>query len=246
MNISYPNLNSGVYHQFLDYTSQRVSAMMTWLSERNIDYVWNYWADNHLYRLYIPVKDLLLDFECYPVNNVYYNYIRVDYDTDVIGLLHRIFPDTLVDTNDMDIWKLNQRTSNRFLKDNGVSPVYDKSALRIALVKDQEIYQCVVVKNQTIVADVTKRNCAVPYGTYILLRYLNEIFGAEHTIIKINMNNSYDTLMYQVLNTPVISKTSKKKIWWSPDGTKWRIDKKDTYKYVPFYLTETITYRYPN
>jgi len=244
MNIDYPNKNSDAYKQFLEMTTKKVSDIMSWLSDRHIDYVWNYWINNHLYRIYIPAKDLLLDFECYPVNNINYNYIRINYDTDVIDLMCQIFPETILDTDELEVWKLNQRIVNRFFRNNGSSPIYDKSVLRLALVKDTEIYQCIVIKDTKVIANVTKKNCSIPYGTYILYRYLNEVFGFSEITMKENLDNSYITMLYQLINAQRISKTAKRKIWWNPNGTKWRITKSEENQYVPFYLTEQVTYKY--
>lgn len=245
MNITTPNKNSEAYKQFIELNVDKVKIAMSWLSEHNIDYVLNMWVENHLYRLYLPSKDLLLDFEYYPENKYNYNYIRVNYNTDIIKLLEKIFPENILDTNELVVWKVNQRASNKFLRENDNSPIYDKNVLRIALVKDSTIYQCIIVKDNKIVVNVTERNCSIPYGTYILLRYLNEIFGFSEIIIRENCDNSYNNMLYQILNSPIIDKTSKRKIWWSSNNTKWRISKSEVYKYIPFYFTEQITYKYP-
>lgn len=216
-----------------------------WLGYKHIDYVWNNRIDNHLYRLYIPKKDLLLDFEYYPVNNIEYNYIRVNYDTDIIQLLERIFPSTVIDTNELDVWKLNQKATNNFLRKNKASPVYDSAVLRLALVKDNTIYQCIVMKDNRVIRNVTRQNCSVPYGTYILLRYLNEMFGMTEILLTESLENSYTNTLYQILNLPVVMKTKKRKIWWNPDGCKWKIKKGLTSQFVPFYYCETVIYRYP-
>jgi hypothetical protein len=244
MNVEYPDKNSIAYKQYLEMIAQKVSDIMSWLSDHQIDYVWNYWIGNHLYRIYIPSKDLLLDFECYPVNNINYNYIRVNHNTDVIKLLERLFPKTIVDTQELTVWKLNQGATNKFLRSNGSSPVYYKNVLRLALVRDTTIYQCIIVKDHKIIVNITQQNCSVPYGTYILLRYLTEMFGEEEIIINDNLDNSYNTMLYQLLNLPVTAKTPKQKIWWSSGETKWRIKPMDKNKYVPLYLTEHITYCY--
>lgn len=245
MNITTPDKNSKSYKQFVELNVDKVKIAMEWLSEHNIEYVLNMWVENHLYRLYIPSKDLLLDFEYYPENKYMYNYIRVNYNTDIIRLLEKIFPETILDTNELVVWKVNQRASNKFLRENNNSPIYDKNVLRIALVKDSIIYQCVIIKDNKIIANATKRNCSIPYGTYILLRYLNEIFGFSEIIIREHCDNSYNNILFQILNSPVIDKTPKRKIWWSPDNTKWRIPKSEAHKYIPFYFTEQITYKYP-
>ena len=96
-----------------------------------------------------------------------------------------------------------------------------------------------------IIANAIKQKCAVPYGTYIILRYLNEMFGFDEILIKVDLDNSFTASMYQLLNLQVINKTAKKKIWWSPDKTKWHIDKENPENYIPFYFSEQITYKYP-
>jgi hypothetical protein len=244
MNINHPDTNSEAYRQFLGMTNQKVSLAANWLASRKIDYVWNYWIGNHLYRLYIPTKELLLDFEYYPVNNIEYNYIRINFDTDVIQVLEKLFPNIILDTEELDVWKLTQLATNKFLREQGVSPIYDKNVLRIALVQDKTIYQCIIIKSNKIVANVTRRNCAVPYGTYILLRYLNEIFGISEILIKESCNNSYTNALYQILNLPIVSQTCKKKIWWSANGTQWKIKKEQTDQFIPFYYCEDRVYRY--
>ena len=244
MNISYPDSKSEVYKQFCELLKYKVSQAEIWLIEHKIDYIWNYWIGIHPYRLYIPAKDLLLDFEYYPVPNNDYNYIRINFDTDIIKVLERLFPETIINTNELTVWKLNQRATNHFLRENDVSPIYDKNVLRIGFVKDQTIYQCMIIKNNKVVANVTKRNCSVPYGTYMLLRYLNEMFGITEIQIKECLDNSYSNTLYQILNLPVISQTNKKKIWWNPDGAKWHIKTEDTDKYVPFYYCEYRVYKY--
>ena len=224
--------------------NQKVSAGVVWLINHDIEYVWNYWASNHLYRLYIPSKDLLLDFEYYPVNNPEYNYIRVNFDTDIVQLMEQIFPSVLMDTKDLDVWKLTQRACNHFLRENGVSPIYDKNVIRLAWVQDKTIYQCIVVKDNKIITNVRKQNCSVTLGTYMMLRYLNEMFGFSNILIKENLENSYPHIWYRLCNIPAINRTHKKKIWWSPSGTKWKIKKEQYDQYVPFYFCEDIIYMY--
>ena len=244
MNISRPNKTSEIYRQFLGEINKKVSEAVVWLNAHEIEYVWNYWAADHLYRLYIPHKDLLLDFEYYPVNNIEYNYIRVNFDTNIIQLMEQIFPSVLMDTKDLDVWKLTQRACNHFLRENGVSPIYDKNVIRLAWVQDKTIYQCIVVKDNKIIANVRKQNCSVTLGTYMMLRYLNEMFGFSNILIKENLENSYPHIWYRLCNIPAINKTHKKKIWWSPSGTKWKIKKEQYNQYVPFYFCEDIIYMY--
>ena len=244
MNILQPDTNSKVYKQFITMIKAKAGIAEVWLINHKIDYIWNYHIGNHLYRIYIPCKDLLLDFEYYPVNNIEYNYIRINYDTDIIDLLETIFPENMIDTQELTPYKLKQRAANRFLRENSASPVYDRDVLRLALVKNQTIYQCMIIKNNKVIANVTKQNCSIPYGTYILFRYLTEMFGFEELLIRECMNNSYTNTLYQVLNMSIVSQTSKKKIWWNPIETKWHIKREDTNKYIPFYLCEQRIYKY--
>jgi hypothetical protein len=244
MNITVPDKNSDVYKQYVELINHKVSSAISWLIDRKIEYIWNNQIEGHLYRIYIPSKDVLLDFEPYPVNNINYNWIRINYDTDIIRVLEHLFPETILDTQELDVWKLNRRAANRFLRENEVSPIYDENVLRLALVKDHTIYQCVIVKDNKIIANATKRNFSVPYGTYILLRYLNEQFGISEIFIKETLDNSYTNMIYQILNLPVVSKSSKKRIWWNEDKTEWHIKRELTSQFIPFYLCESVVYRY--
>ena len=241
MNIDYPDKSSKIYHQFLDMTNQKVNDAMAWLGAKGIEYVWNYWIDNHLYRLYIPDKDVLLDFECYPVCNDNYNYIRINYDADIIKVLEKLFPETILKTNDLNVWKLNQKVINKFLKDNDVSPVYDKNVLRLGWVKDGIIYQGMVLQEDKIIRKVTKQNCNVELGIYMLLRYFNEVYGINHIKIPETLDNSYANMLYQILGLPYV-KSIKRKVWWSPDKVVWRTSDKNSY--IPFYLCESVEYIY--
>lgn len=244
MNITTPKFDSEVYKQFEMLICQKVNSAIEWLA--GIDYVKDYVVDGHLYRLYIPCKELLLDFEWFPVINPNFNYVRVDFLTNIENVLEKLFPETIIDTTQLQPWKLNQLPTNKFLKQNNHSPIYDKNILRLALVGDNmQILQCIVLKDNKIIADVTHKNCAVPYGSLILLRYLNEMFGVENILIKDNYDNSYRTTLYQLLNLPVVSKTCKRRIWWSPEGAKWHINQKDKDNYMPYYFTENIIYSYP-
>jgi len=244
MNISKPDINSKVYHQFLGAINQKVSIAAAWLVARGINYVWDYWAAGHLYRLYIPAKDLLLDFEWYPERPLAYDYIRVNFDTDIIRLLERLFPNIILETNDLDVWKFRQTAANKFLKENGASPVYDKNVLRLGYVKDETIYKCMILKGNQIIRNVNKRGCAVKYGTFMLLRQFNEAFGVPEILIKDTLGDSYSSTMYQMIHAEPISHTDKKKIWWSPSGTKWKIKKEQTSQFIPFYYCGDVVYRY--
>lgn len=246
VNIIHPDKTSELYQQFNKVMNDKVSLAMSWLSERNIEYVWSNWIDGHLYRLCIPEKDLLLDFEFYPVNNMNYNYIRINYDTNILDVLGRVFPTEVVDTQDMQFYILTPRRTNQFLKENGHSPIYDKHVLRAGLVKGEEIYQCIIVKQNKITVNLTKQNAKVVHGTYMILRYLVESLGFSEILIKDNCNDSYRMSLYELLNLPAISKTAKKKIWWNLDKPKWHINKQESENYMPFYFTEQITYKYPS
>ena len=245
MNISKPDTTSKVYKQFIGLLNQKVSTAVVWLNCHHIEYSWNNWIGGHLYRLYIPCKDLLLDFEYYPVNNIEYNYIRINFDTDIEQLLGHVFPDRVYNTEDLKVWKLVRLGSNKFLRGNGASPVYDNKTLRLAWVDGTEILQCMILKGNKIITNVTRNNCSVFWGTYMMLRYFNESFGVDEILIKECMDSSYTAAMYQLLHLPIVAQTKKKKIWWSPEGTKWHIKREDTDKYIPFYFCETVTYRYP-
>ena len=244
MNISTPDINSDIYKEFIRAVKTKVNQAENWLIEHNIDYVWNYWIGNHLYRLYIPNKDLLLDFEYYPINNVEYNYIRVNFDDDIIQLLNKLFPKNVLDTANLQVCKLSQRSANRFLREQHNSPIYNKNVLRLAFVKDNIIYQCMAIKDNKIIANVTRQDYSISYGTYILLRYLNEMFGFSEILIKESLDNSYKHTIFQILNVPIVEQSIKKKIWWNPTGAKWHIKREDTDKYIPFYYCESRVYKY--
>lgn len=244
MNISHPDTNSTVYKQFISSILDKVGKVELWLIEHKIDYVWNYWLGNHLYRIYIPSKDLLLDFEYYPVSHRDYNYIRINFDDDVVSVLQTIFPETVFDTQDLNIDELSQRDANHFLREQGAAPVYDKSALRLGWSKDNTIYQCVIVKDNKIIANVVRKNCAISYGTYMTLRYLNELYGLSGILFRESLNNSIRHITYQILDVPFTAHELKKKIWWNPTGAKWHIKREDTDKYIPFYYCGYRVYKY--
>lgn len=243
-NICRPDKSSEVYKRFEQLINAKARVATEWLAARDIEYTWNERINNHLYRLYIPDKDLLLDFEYYPVSNMNYNYIRINYDTNMITILERLFPEVVLNTEELDVWKITQKAANRFLKANGHLPIYNKNILRIALVKDEIIYQCIIIQGNKVLANVTRRNCMVKYGTYILLRYLTEVFSISEILIKENSDNSYTSMMYQLMNLNIQSKTSKKKIWWNSSQTKWHIDQSEISDYMPFYFTEKVIYCY--
>lgn len=244
INIIRPDPDSPVYTEFNKMINNKVNSAMSWLSERNIEYVWNERINGHLYRLIIPEKDLLFDFEFYPVINSDYNYIRINYNSDIIAILGRLFPQHILETQELGVTHLNQKSCNRFLRENNAAPIYDKHILRLAFTKGTDIYQCMILRQNKVIANVTAANCLVKYGTFMLFRYLNESLEIPEIIIKTNLDNSYTLSMYQLLNLPIVTKTNKRRIWWRPNDTKWHIDNHDNY--IPFYFTENITYRYPS
>lgn len=246
MNITKPDKDSAAYRSFTNEITAKIITATQWLTDHQIEYVLNYWLGKHLYRVYIPKKELLLDFEWYPVYNFDYGYIRINYNTDIIRVLEQVFPRKVLDTTELDTIALNRITANRFFRENGVSPIYDRDALRLAWYRENTIYQCVVIQRNKIIANVTKRNYAVGYGTYVLLRQLNEIYGWDNILIKENLGDSYANGIYQILHIPIVHKTSKKRIWWNPNETKWHIKKEQTDQFIPFYFCEDVTYRYPN
>ena len=241
MNITKPLITSSEYRAFLELINHKISTAMDWLYARGINYILDFYLDGHLYRMYIPKKDVLLDFECYPVISNMHNYIRVNYNTDIVLLLEQLFPEVILDTDDLNIWVINQISANHFLRENGVSPVYNKHVLRLAWVRDNEIYQCIVLQNNKLIRNVTKLNCTIGWGTYMLIRYANECYGIEDIKIPETLDNSFANMLYQILGLPY-EHSSKRKILWSPDKVVWRSD--DHSKFVPFYLSEKITYTY--
>ena len=244
MNISKPDTGSPAYKQFIQFLNQKVSMALNWLDAHKIEYTQNYTINNHLYRIYIIEKDLLLDFEYYPEMTTDYNYIRINYDTDIHRMLETLFPETILDTQELTVWKLNRRSCNRFLRENGVSPIYDNKVLRIAYVKDTTIYQCIILKDDRIVANVTRQNCSVKLGTYMLLRYLTEEFGVDKIQISVSLGNSYNNVLYQILGLPCTYRSNKKKIWWNANKCLWKINAAYKSDYVPFYIPEVATYVY--
>ena len=244
MNILKPDINSKIYKDFAKMIRAKVNQAEIWLIDHKIDYTWNYWLGEHLYRIYIPAKDLLLDFEYYPANNISYNYIRINFNDDIVKVLEHVFPKTILDTSELSMYQIDQRVANKFLRENAASPIYDKNVLRLAWIKDSTIYQCIIIKNNKIITNVTKNNCSVAFGTYMILRYLIEMFEYSEIIIKDSNDNSFTNTMYQLIGATKISQTNKKKMWWSPDGAKWHIKREDTDKYIPFYYCGYKIYKY--
>jgi len=244
VNIIHPDKECKAYKDFNALMASKVNEAMKWLSNKNIEYIWNEWIDGHLYRLYIPEKDVLLDFEYYPVINKNYNYIRINYDTDITRVLGKLFPSKIIETNELQFCKAVQKSTNKFLKTNDVNPVYYKDIFRATYIKDEKIYQCIILRDNKIITNVVQKDCSIPYGTYMLLRYLNEWFEIPEILIPSNLDNSYTTAMYELLDLPIVQTTPKKKIWWNIKGTKWHITEDERKDYIPFYFTERITYKY--
>ena len=238
-----PDKSSEVYKQFEKMITDKINLATKWLSSKNIEYTWNERIDGHLYRLVILDKNVVFDFEYYPVITQNYKYIRINYDTDIIEVLERLFPEVVLETSELSMnFGVSQKEINKFLRKNRHSPIYDKHVLRLAWVKDATIYQCFVIKNCQIIANVTERNHKVNWGTYMCLRYLTEALCFPEIIIKDRCDNSLTLDFYKLAGFNEIKSTPKRKIWWSPQGTRWHPE--DTSDYIPFYFTEQITYSY--
>lgn len=238
VNISRPDKYSPIYQEFIEFIGCKVGQLAKLLSDNDIAFSSNEFINGHLYRIYVPNRDLLFDFEYYPVVNFNYNYIRVNYNEDILLLFQKIFPEILFDTEDMTVCEIPQKDNNRFLKENNHSPIYDKSATILAFTKDDKIYQSMVVADGKLLANVSKLNYQVSYGTIILLRYFKEVYNIPEIRIKSDLDNSFRETSYQLMNLKLIKQTSKKKIWWAPTGSYWHIKKEHTDEYVPFYFTE--------
>lgn len=248
VHITRPDKDSTVYKEFEKLVNSKIELAMKWLAERDIEYVWNNWIDRHLYRLYIPSKELIFDFEYYPVFTDMYNYIRINYDTDIIEVLESLYPETIYETKQLQVWIITQKAANKFLKENNHSAVYYKNVLRLAWVdvngEDPNIIQLAIIKNDKIIVNITKRYYKVNYGTFMLLRYLTEQFGYNEVYIKERLDNSYNHNSYQ-LYCKRIKETNKQKVWWNSSQTKWHIDETESSNYMPFYLSEYLEYCYP-
>lgn len=247
VHITRPDKGSSVYKEFEKLVNSKVELAMKWLAERDIEYVWNNWIDRHLYRLYIPSKELIFDFEYYPVFTDMYNYIRINYDTDIIDVLESLYPECIYETKQLQVWIITQKAANKFLKENNYSPIYYKNVLRLAWVdvnrEDPKIIQLAIIKNDKIIVNLTRHHCKVNYGTFMLLRYLTEQFGYKKVYIKERLDNSYNHNSYQ-LYCKRIKETSKQKVWWNSSQTKWHIAENESSNYTPFYLSEYIEYCY--
>lgn len=244
VHISKPDKYSPIYHEFTEHISTKVGQLAKLLADHNIPFSANEFIDGHLYRLSIPNKDLLFDFEYYPVINYNYNYIRVNYNDDIEVLFKKLYPANILSYDNIEVWQIPQITSNRFLKETGVSPIYDKSAIRLAIMHNGEIYQSAVVKRDKeckegkLVSNVTRLDYQVEYGTILLLRYFKERYDISSIEIHSNIDNSFQEITYQLLGMKILSEQHKKKIWWSPKGCEWHIKKEHINEYVPFYFTE--------
>ena len=238
-----PDKSSKVYECYENLMQSKIEQATAWLNARGLEYTWNERIDGHLYRLCIPDRDLLFDFECYPVINMNYNYVRINYNTDIIDILEKIFPKFIIDTDELNLhYNVSQKEINKFLRENGHNPVYDKNVLRLAWIKDSKIYQCFVLSGDEIKINITRKSYQVRCGTFMLLRYLNEMLCLPRVIIKDSLDNSYVSDSYQIYGLTVVDKKHKKKIWWSPQEAKWHVDYPS--EYVPLYFTEKITYAY--
>jgi len=248
VHIARPDKNSAVYKDFEKVVNSKVELAMKWLAERDIEYVWNNWIDRHLYRLYIPSKELIFDFELYPVFTEMYNYIRISYDTDIIEVLESLYPEHIYETNQLQMWVVTQKATNEFLRQNNHSPIYYKNILRLAWVdvseEDPKIIQLAIIKNNQIIVNITARHCKVNYGTFMLLRYLTEQFDYKEVYIKERLDNSYNHTSYQLYCKRIVDNRSKQKVWWNSSQTKWHIAENESSNYMPFYLSEYVTYCY--
>ncbi len=239
-----PDKYAPVYHEFIEHISFKVGQLAKLLTDNNIPFSSNEFINGHLYRIYIPCKDLLLDFEYYPVVNFNYNYIRINYNDDMSLLYKQLFPSVILETEDVEVWKLTQKADNHFLRENRYSPIYDKTALRLGLVWQDKIYQSATAtydKNSgytNITVNASRVDSKVNFGTIILLRYFKEFYGIDNIRIKSNLDNSFRESTYQLMGMRLIDQQCKKKIWWSPIKCDWHIKKEHTDEYVPFYFTE--------
>lgn len=242
--ISRPDKYSPVYHEFIELISYKVGQLAKLLTEHNIQFSSNEFINGHLYRIYIPEKDLLFDFENYPVINYNYNYIRINYFDDISEIFNYLYPKNIIGIDDIEVWQLTQKANNRFLRANGYSSIYDKYALRLALVRDNEIYKSMSItydeksKHNKIISNATSKEHSVEYGTVILLNYFKNFYDITNIELKSNLDNSFRETAYQLMGMKVIDQQCKKKIWWSPIKPEWHIKKEHIDEYVPYYFTE--------
>lgn len=243
VHICRPDKYSPVYHEFTEHISFKVGQFAKLLTDNKIPFCSNEFIDGHLYRIWIPHKDLLFDFEYYPVPNFNYNYIRVNYNDDMELLYKKLFPSVILETEQVEVWKLTQRANNRFLKQNERAPVYG-NALRLGFVYNDEIYQSMTVvydeKNDcnNVICNVSKIDYQVNFGTVLLLRYFKDAYSMDNIRIKSNLDNSFRETTYQLMGMKLVDQQCKKKIWWSPAKSEWHVKKEHTDEYVPFYFTE--------
>lgn len=239
-----PDKYSPIYHEFTEHISFKVGQLAKLLTDHGIQFSSNEFINGHLYRIYIHDKDLLLDFEYYPVVNFSYNYIRVNYNDDMELLYKRLFPAIILETEDVDVWKLTQKADNHFLRENGYSPIYDKTALRLGLVWQDNIYQSATAAYDqhtgytNIVVNANRIDSQVNFGTVILLSYFKNFYEMDNIAVKSNLDNSFRETTYQLMGMKLIDQQCKKKIWWSPAKSEWHVKKEHTDEYVPFYFTE--------
>lgn len=245
-----PDKYTPVYHEFIEMISFKVGQFSKLLSDSGIPFSSNEFINGHLYRIYIPSKDLLLDFEYYPVVNFSYNYIRINYNDDMDLVFKRLFPTVVLETEEVDVWKLTQRADNHFLRENGYSPIYDRTALRLGLVWQDKIYQSATAVYDgnsgctNIIVNASKIDSQVNFGTVILMRYFKNFYEMNNISISSNLDNSFRETTYQLMGMKIVDRQCKKKIWWSPNKSKWHIDKSCIDEYVPFYFTEKRVWLY--
>lgn len=250
VHISRPDKFSLIYQEFLEHINTKVGQLAKLLTDHGIRFSSNEFINGHLYRLYIIDKDILLDFELYPVPNGNYNYIRVNYDQDIELLYKSIFPVVNLEPETLEVWDLTQRINNHFLRSVGQSPVYYKDAIRLGIVKDGCVLQTMTIRprpgseHHTVISNVVTPGVRINLGTMWLLRYFKEVYGIEHLEIKSNRDNSIQETLYQLMDMKLIDQQYKKKIWWSPTGPKWHVKKEHTDEYVPFYFTEKRVWLY--
>lgn len=244
VHISRPDKFSPIYHEFIELINFKVGQFAKILTDHNIKFSSNEFINSHLYRIYIIDKDVLLDFEFYPVPNFNYNYIRVRYDQDMKLLYKMLFPSVILEPETLEVWKLTQRADNKFLRDIGASPIYHKDVLRLGIVNKGCILQTMVIRYDKkdgynkLISDVTTPGVRINLGTMWLLRYFKEMFDINDIRVVSDLDNSYKEITYHLMGMKLLSHDSKKKIWWSPNGCKWHIKKEHTEEYVPYYFTE--------
>lgn len=244
VHISRPDKFSPVYQEYLEHINTKVGLLAKLLTDHNIKFSCNEFINGHLYRLYIIDKDILLDFELYPVPNHNYNYVRVNYDQDIDILYKSLFPSVILEPETLEVWELTQRIDNHFLRSIGRSPIYHKDVIRLGIVSGGCILQSMTIKTDSVsghnkvIANAITPGARINLGTMWLLRYFKEVYGMQQIEITSNRDNSIQETMYQLMGMRLSDQQFKKKIWWAPDKTEWHIKKEHTEEYVPFYFTE--------